>query len=314
MNKLIKLLILVIGLFHATVMARTYPMPKHPDSRLVGELQWHEVQPGDSIYSISKHYRIGILAITAANNHMDPTMIRPGMKLLIPSQFLLPDAPKKGVVVNLAELRLYYYHPDGRSVDVFPVGIGRVGWNTPEMRATLTHKHLHPVWRPTKNIKAEYASKGEILPDVVPAGPDNPLGNHALRLNGGPYLIHGTNKDFGIGLRVSSGCIRMFPEDIEFLFEQLPVGTPITIVDQPVKQSVEPGQEMIFEVHEPLSRSEEEMGQATKLELSKSNLKFITQEGVDEQKVRLLLKKQAGVPMNIALPESDMLVDELFNN
>lgn len=145
--------------------------------------------------------------------------------LTIPLQTLLPDAPREGIVINLAELRLYYYQPWTNSVTVYPIGIGQLGGDTltPTMVTTISDKRANPTRTPTANIRARYKANGIDLPAVVPAGPDNPMGHHAIRLAayGGVYLLHGTNADFGIGMRVSSGCIRLRDGDIETLFRQV---------------------------------------------------------------------------------------------
>ncbi|WP_432459814.1 MULTISPECIES: L,D-transpeptidase family protein [unclassified Agarivorans] len=278
--------------------ALTYDLPNE-GSRLIGGNQWHTVQKGETVAMIAEHYQVGFLAMMAANKKVDPFLPKPGTKLLIPTQILLPNAEYQGVVVNLAELRLYYFHPDSRKVDVFPIGIGRIGRETPEMKTVVSQKREKPTWTPTQNIRNEYAAKGVILPKVVPAGPENPLGEYALRLayGSGEYLIHGTNKEFGVGLRVSSGCIRLFPKDIEYLFKQVALNTPVRIIDQSIKHSAEPNGEYLLEVHQPLNRSIEEVHQATSLKLTREDIKFVTQTGVDSAIVNQALKNQQGIAL-----------------
>ncbi|WP_432452303.1 MULTISPECIES: L,D-transpeptidase family protein [unclassified Agarivorans] len=278
--------------------ALTYDLPNE-GSRLIGGNQWHTVQKGETVAMIAEHYQVGFLAMMAANKEVDPFLPKPGTKLLIPTQILLPNAEYQGVVVNLAELRLYYFHPDSRKVDVFPIGIGRIGRETPEMKTVVSQKREKPTWTPTQNIRNEYAAKGVILPKVVPAGPENPLGEYALRLayGSGEYLIHGTNKEFGVGLRVSSGCIRLFPKDIEYLFKQVALNTPVRIIDQSIKHSAEPNGEYLLEVHQPLNRSIEEVHQATSLKLTREDIKFVTQTGVDSAIVNQALKNQQGIAL-----------------
>jgi len=173
------------------------------------------------------------------------------------------------------------------------------------MSTYISQKRENPTWTPTQNIRNEYAAKGIILPQVVQAGPENPLGEYALRLayGSGEYLIHGTNKDFGVGLRVSSGCIRLFPNDIEYLFSQVDVKTPVRIIDQAIKHSVEPSGEYLLEVHQPLNRSQQEVQQATTLRLSRDNIKFITQAGVDSSIVNQALKSQQGIALRVGLKQ-----------
>ncbi len=173
-----------------------------------------------------KKYNVGFLALLQANPGVDPYVPRAGSVLTIPLQTLLPDAPREGIVINIAELRLYYYPPGKNSVTVYPIGIGQLGGDTltPTMVTTVSDKRANPTRTPTANIRARYKAQGIELPAVVPAGPDNPMGHHAIRLAayGGVYLLHGTNADFGIGMRVSSGCIRLRDDDIKTLFSQSP--------------------------------------------------------------------------------------------
>ncbi|WP_252363204.1 L,D-transpeptidase family protein, partial [Citrobacter sp. wls826] len=237
--------------------ANTWPLPP-PGSRVVGQNAVHVVEDnGGSLEAIAKKYNVGFLALLQANPGVDPYVPRPGSVLTIPLQTLLPDAPREGIVINLAELRLYYYQPGTNSVTVYPIGIGQLGGDTltPTMVTTISDKRANPTWTPTANIRARYKANGIDLPAVVPAGPDNPMGHHAIRLAayGGVYLLHGTNADFGIGMRVSSGCIRLRDGDIETLFRQVKPGTKVNIINTPIKASVEPNGVRLVEVHQPLS-------------------------------------------------------------
>ena len=157
----------------------------------------------------------------------------------MPTRYVLPDGPREGIVLNLAEMRLFYFPPEGSAyagkVITYPLGIGREGWATPLGNTRITRTKANPTWTPPQSIKDEHAAKGDPLPDVVPAGPDNPLGQHALYLGFPTYLLHGTNKPGGIGLRVSHGCIRLYPEDVAALFSMVNPGTPVRIIDQPYK-------------------------------------------------------------------------------
>ena len=199
--------------------ANTWPLPP-PGSNVVGENRFHVVENnGGSLEAIAKKYNVGFLALLQANPGVDPYVPRAGSVLTIPLQTILPDAPREGMVINLAELRLYYYPPGKNEVTVYPIGIGQLGGDTltPTMVTTVSDKRANPTWTPTANIRARYKAQGIDLPAVVPAGPDNPMGHHAIRLAayGGVYLLHGTNADFGIGMRVSSGCIRLRDDDIK---------------------------------------------------------------------------------------------------
>ncbi|NOR71244.1 MAG: L,D-transpeptidase family protein [Methylomarinum sp.] len=193
----------------------------------------------DTLLDIARDFDIGQNEILLANPTVDRWLPGENTKVRIPNSRLLPDTPHEGVVLNLAEYRLYYYpkktKDQPRMVITHPISIGRVDWDTPLGKTQIIAKNRNPVWRPPQSIKDEHAENGEILPDVFPAGPDNPLGLYALRLGVPGYLIHSTNKPFGVGMRVSHGCIRMYPEDIEKLFPQVKVGMPVYIVNQPIK-------------------------------------------------------------------------------
>ena len=239
--------------------ANTWPLPA-AGSRVVGENRFHLVEnDGGSLEAIAKKYNVGFLALLQANPGVDPSVPRAGSVLTIPLQTLLPDVPREGMVINLAELRLYYYPPGKNEVTIYPIGIGQLGGDTltPTMVTTVSDKRANPTWTPTANIRARYKAQGIDLPAVVPAGPDNPMGHHAIRLAayGGVYLLHGTNADFGIGMRVSSGCIRLRDGDIATLFKKVTPGTKVNIINTPIKASVEPDGRRLVEVHQPLSKS-----------------------------------------------------------
>jgi L,D-transpeptidase YcfS len=250
---------LISALLVLPARANTWPLPPS-GSRVVGENRYHVVEnDGGSLEAIAKKYNVGFLALLQANPGVDAYVPRAGSVLTIPLQTLLPDAPRQGIVINLAELRLYYYPQGKNEVTVYPIGIGQLDSDTltPTMVTTVSDKRANPTWTPTANIRARYKAQGIDLPAVVPAGPDNPMGHHAIRLAayGGVYLIHGTNADFGIGMRVSSGCIRLRDNDIQALFNVITPGTRVNIINTPIKASVEPDGRRLVEVHQPLSKS-----------------------------------------------------------
>jgi len=204
---------------------------------VVGKLQVINAKQEDTLSDIARRFNLGYEEIVSANPGVDPWLPGEGTQIVIPTQFVLPDAPRKGIVINLAAMRLFYF-PQARdgelqTVITHPVGIGREQWKTPEGLTRITVKDENPVWRPTQSIHREYARNGNPLPAVVPPGPDNPMGSHVLRLGWPTYAIHGTNKPPSIGLRGSFGCIRMYPEDIAELFDMIAVGAPVRIVNQP---------------------------------------------------------------------------------
>ena len=165
-----------------------------------------------------------------------------GEKVVLPSKFILPVAPMKGIVLNIPEMRLYYYPPKGKNgsqeVHTYPLGVGREGWNTPYIKTMIVEKKIKPSWHPPKSIRKEHEEAGDPLPKIVKPGPDNPLGSYAMRLGRRDYLIHGTNKPYGIGMRISHGCIRLYPEDIKELFSKVSLETPVNIINQPYKIGV----------------------------------------------------------------------------
>lgn len=209
----------------------------------VGRIGLHTVQPGDTLVDIAVQWRVGYVELVAANPEVDPWLPDVGTELVVPDLHILPDAPRRGIVINLSELRLYHFAPNGRTVSM-PIGIGSDGKETPLGETVVTGKRRNPTWWPPESIRAENPE----LPRAVPPGPDNPLGDYALDLGWPLYRIHGTNKPYGVGRRVSHGCIRMYPDDIETLFGNVPVGTPVRVVDQPVKIGWSQGQ-LLLEVH-----------------------------------------------------------------
>ena len=283
--------------------ANSWPLPP-PGSRLVGEHRFHVVENnGGSLESIAKKYNVGFLALLQANPGVDPYVPRAGSVLTIPLQTLLPDVPREGIVLNLAELRLYYYPPGKNTVTVYPIGIGQLGGTTvtPTMVTTVSDKRANPTWTPTANIRARYKAQGIDLPAVMPAGPDNPMGHHAIRLAayGGVYLLHGTNADFGIGMRVSSGCIRLRDGDIKALFDQVTPGTKVTIINTPIKASVEPNGVRLVEVHQPLSEHIDDDPQTLPIVLNASMQAFSQNANTDAAVMNKVMDVRSGMPVDV---------------
>ena len=232
--------------------AKEYLLPQK--SRLIGENQMHRVVKGDYFQKIAEQYNVGFLALMAANPQVDPFLPEKDTELVIPTAMLLPYIKHEGIVINLPELRMYYFLPSENKVYVFPVGIGKEGLATPKVTSYISDKRKDPVWRPTKEMRERYfLEHGKEMAQEFPPGPDNPFGKYALRLGASEYLIHGTNKRLGIGMRASSGCIRMFDDDIKWMYENVPLNTKVRIIDQPVKMSYEVGEKQFIEVHSPLS-------------------------------------------------------------
>lgn len=216
--------------------AETFPMPP-AGSDIIGVLRVVTAKHEDTLLDIARRFNLGYNEIVAANPRVDPWLPGAGTQVIVPSQFILPPGPRRGLVLNLSQMRLFYFVPgkNGEAAEVMtqPVGIGTDYARTPLGETKVVRKTANPVWRPSRDIREEHSAAGHWLEREVPAGPENPLGKYALYLGmKGSYLIHGTNKPWGIGMRVSHGCIRMYPEGIEALFSAVPVGTPVRIVDE----------------------------------------------------------------------------------
>lgn len=209
----------------------------HEQDDLIGVIQVTKASKEDTLSDIARRFNVGYEEIVRANPKVDPWLPGEGREIIVPTQQLLPNAPREGVVINVAAMRLYYFpkREPGQKQVVYthPIGIGKVGWATPEGTTRVVRKAKDPTWRPGPGVRAEHKKNGEILPAVVPPGPDNPLGTRAMYLGWPQYLIHGTNKPYGVGLRSSHGCIRMYPEDVEMIYEYVQTGERVTVVNQP---------------------------------------------------------------------------------
>ena len=276
-------------------LASVYNLPAS-DSRLIGEQTIHKAIKGDYFQALAENYNVGFFALLAANPNVDPFLLEPGSNIVIPKQMLLPYGKREGLVINLAELRLYYYPKGEKLVYVFPVGIGRQGLETPNLTSVIGDKRKDPVWRPTKAMQERYfIEHGKVMAKEVPAGPDNPFGKYALRIGTSEYLLHGTNKRFGIGMRASSGCIRMYDHDIEWLYNNIAVGTSIRILDQPIKMSYEHEGKMM-ELHSPLTPYG--MSEA-KLTMTSAVKNFIGSNNEMLEQVVQLLDKPEGIVISL---------------
>lgn len=271
-----------------------------PGSRIIGENQTYIVpNDGKNLEAVAAKYNTGVLLLLEANNTVDPFLPKAGSEITIPSQMILPDAPREGIVINLAELRLYYFPPGQNRVEVYPLGIGQLGRETPVMVTRISQKIPNPTWTPTANIRARSAAQGITLPAVVPAGANNPLGRYALRLEkgGGEFLIHGTNARNSIGLRVSSGCMRMRAPDIKALFTQVAWGARVQIINEPVKFTTEPDGRRFVEVHQPLSRNDWENPQTVPIAVSATFAAFIDNPLSDKAQVDSAITRRSGYPV-----------------
>jgi L,D-transpeptidase ErfK/SrfK len=209
----------------------------NPMDDVVGIVQIIRAGDEDTLSDIARRFNVGYEEIVSANPGVDPWLPKAGTEVVIPTEYVLPDTERQGIVINLAAMRLFYFPKmepgELQKVITHPIGIGRVGWRTPEGNTKIVSKTEAPAWIPTLAIRKEHAADGDPLPRVVPPGPDNPLGTHVLRLGWPEYAIHGTDKPPSIGLRGTHGCLRLYPEDIVGIYDAVPVGTPVTVVNQP---------------------------------------------------------------------------------
>lgn len=271
---------------------------------IYGVNTYYTTNEKDTLISIARKYSISFADILSANDvNMDPWIPGKDKKLLIPKSHIIPFSKRDGIVINIGDLRLYYFD-EGELLNTFPIGIGRSGWETPLGKAKVIKKKKNPVWIPPDSVRKEDPS----LPKVVAAGDDNPLGNRAIYLSMPSYLIHGTNKPYGVGMKVSHGCIRLYPEDIEALYDLVAEGTNVNIINQPIKAGWKDNK-LYIEVHilpEYVTSSEEKkvinstdlypqayevIQKAAGLEITK----------VDWDKVKKAVKIANGIPIEVML-------------
>jgi L,D-transpeptidase ErfK/SrfK len=217
--------------------AQTHYFEADQSSGIVGYVQRTTLGKEDTLPDVARRFDVGYEEMLTANPGVDPWLPGAGREVIVPTQFILPAAPHEGVVVNVAAMRIFYYPPhkkgEPETVYTHPLGIGKVGWKTPEGTTKIISRQKDPIWVVPKSVRDEHAEDGEKLPAQVPPGPDNPLGQYEFRLGWPSYLIHGTNKPYGVGMRSSHGCMRLYPEDIAVFFDLIPIGTKVTVVNQP---------------------------------------------------------------------------------
>jgi L,D-transpeptidase ErfK/SrfK len=254
----------------------------------------------DTFVDIGREHNLGYEELRLANPDIDPWLPGEAVEVVLPKQFVLPQAEQRGIVLNLAEYRVYFYFTqDGRRfVATLPASIGRMDWETPLGKTRIVAKTRNPSWYPPESIRQEHAEEGDILPAVVPPGPNNPLGSYALRLGLPGYLIHGTNKPAGVGMRVTHGCVRLFPEDIEWLFEKTTLETPVRIVNQSFKFGWV-GDDLYLEVHPLLEGTSQS---ASMTEATKDYVAVTANEvdaELDWELVTEMAAKPTGLPLRV---------------
>lgn len=269
---------------------------------VVGSERTTRARADETLLDIANHYSIGYQEIRWVNPNVDTWLPGIGTEVNVLGRFILPDAPREGIVINLAEMRLYYFPADEQVVETFPVSVGRMDWSTPLGKTAVTDLIDGPAWYPPQSIREEAATRGEELARRVPPGPDNPLGEYAIMLDIPGYMIHGTNRPWGIGMRATHGCIRLHPEDIEHLFAEVERGTQVNIVNQPFKAGWSQQGELYLQAF-PLA--EEERGRSRQELMAMATEAVVSALGerrhrVAGEKVRGAASKQSAELVNIS--------------
>lgn len=278
---------------------------------VIGRMSFFRIQSKDTLLDVARYYDLGYNEIIDANPGVDAWIPKPGGSVLLPTAWIIPDGDHRGLVVNIPEMRLYYFRPTGPdvvTVTTYPVGLGRDEWRTPRAKFRIRGKTVNPSWIPPASIRAEHRRDGRPLPGVIPGGaPDNPLGKYRLELTLPLYGIHGTNIPWGVGMQVSHGCVRLYPEDIERLFPMVAVGTPGEFTYQPVKVGLRDSH-IFVEVHQDI------YGLIPGLYREALRLieKFGAQACVDWSRVKRAVLSQSGVPTDVGTYAQDGLCDEFL--
>jgi L,D-transpeptidase ErfK/SrfK len=292
-----------------------------PDQDVVGHVQITASSKDDTLTDIARRFNVGYEEIVRANPGVDPWLPGEGKLIVVPTQFVLPSAPREGVIINVAAMRIYYFppHKAGEPPLVFthPIGIGKVGWKTPEGVTKITRRQKDPIWHVPVSVIKEHKENGEDLDRVIGPGPDNPLGRYAFYLAWPSYLIHGTNKPAGVGLRSSHGCIRLYPEDIESFYDMIPVGTQVRVVNQPFLFGWLDG-ELYMQASGPLEDDSHDGKQALADGLPKAQQARIEKqlkhhdETLNVELVTALAHDPRGIP--VAVSRADATLEEVLAN
>jgi len=290
-------------------ISRNYFVLESPDQTVVGEPQIVFTQETDTFSDLAREYGLGYDELVAANPGIDPWLPGKNTPILLPTQFVLPDTPRRGVILNIASKRLFYYPAvaEGQNVQVmtYPIGIGRVGWETPLGDTKVVAKARDPSWYVPWSVQQEHREMGDPLPSVVPPGPDNPLGSHVLKLEMPGYLIHGTNQPYGVGMRVSHGCVRLYPENIELLYSMVDIGEPVSIVNEPFLVGRLNG-ELYLESHTPLEDDTITPDERLQKILDKArNASGAFTEQAERGYARVVAGDARGVPVRVLLGDAD---------
>jgi L,D-transpeptidase ErfK/SrfK len=300
-SKLGNLFSILFILISSKSFAAVYPVPSS-DNALIGQVQHMNLASGDSIATIGKQYDVGHDAIQSANPQFNFEQDLPsGVPVQVPTQHLLPSLPREGIVVNLPEMRMYYYPAGSDQVLTYPVGIGRIGKTIPIARTAITRKVKDPIWIPPQDIREFNLEQGIVLPRIMPAGPDNPLGPYAIYMKIPTYLIHSTIFPESVGKRASFGCLRMFESDIEDFFPSIEKGVPVVIINSPVKTGWQHDR-LYIEAHTPLEEHSSDFnatlpGMIHQVAVSTENAPTL----VDWQLVYFLASERDGLPHEVGM-------------
>ncbi|CUX96891.1 L,D-transpeptidase family protein [Candidatus Doolittlea endobia] len=297
-------LAIAVIIYGQSAFAVIYSLPEGKN-RLVGENLQITVLEGNTLplEHFAAQFQMGLSNMLEANPGVDVYLPTAGTQIIIPQQLILPDTLHEGIVINSAEMRLYYYPKGTKTVIVLPIGIGELGKDTPTNWVTsVQRKKAYPTWTPTKAMHTEYAERGETLPEVFPAGANNPMGLYALYI-GRLYAVHGTNANFGIGLRVSHGCVRLRADDIEYLFNHVPVGTRVQFINEPVKATIELDGSCYLEVHNPLSSTKEQFNsnEPVPINLPPNISHILVDPNINQHIVKQAMQRRSGMPENITV-------------
>ncbi len=283
----------------SSLHATTFSLPQGDDG-LVGKEQRITVGRKDTLIDLGRLHGFGYDEISAANPGIDPWMPADGSTLILPHAHILPEAPREGIVINVSEMRLYYFPKSTGTVETYPVSVGRTEWNTPLVTTKIVRKAANPTCYPPASIRKEHLQKGDPLPAVVPPGPDNPLGKYALYLGTAGYLLHGTNNENGVGMQVTHGCMRLYAPDVQRLFERVPVGTTVRIVNQPYKVGWRDGV-LYVEVHslEEGGSTHQQSSSTALTQLVHKQLQAYMDYPVDWQAVEQAKVEATGLPVAV---------------
>lgn len=328
MNKIHLFLSAIVFLFTITIArAETWILPP-PDIDIFGQIRTMHASSSETLLDIARQYDIGQIEILLANPNVDRWLPEDGATVILPSRYIFPQAERKGLVLNLPEMRIFYFPEPKKgekpTVITHPVGIGRMDWVTPLGISRIIEKKKDPTWTPPKSIQMDRIANGEQpYPSIVPPGPTNPLGRYAMRLSigSGSYLIHGTIKPFGVGMRVSSGCVRMYPEDIEALFDKVPVGTQVQVVNQPIKLGWLLDS-LFIELHPPLEEDEAKYTNYQQIVINaiddflllKSSKRNIPGDfEIDQEALKKAIIEKSGIPVLISRSQARLYSQNLNN-